>query len=117
MQKFVDRSKLRITVCHFPPGTSKWNKVEHRLLSYISMNWRGRPLTDYQTVVSLIAATTTRMGLIVKVRLDKKIYQRGIKVSAKELRSLRSTVMISTRNGITPSSQGMKVSKLKFHKC
>jgi transposase len=89
MQRFVDQSKLRITVCHFPPGTSKWNKVEHRLFSYISMNWRGRPLTDYQTVVSLIAATTTRTGLIVKVRLDKKIYQRGIKVSAKELKSLK----------------------------
>jgi transposase len=89
LQKLVDQSKLRITVCHFPPGTSKWNKVEHRLFSYISMNWRGRPLTDYQTVVSLIAATTTRTGLVVKVRLDKKTYQRGIKVGAKELQSLK----------------------------
>jgi transposase len=89
LQRFVDQSKLRITVCHFPPGTSKWNKIEHRLFSYISMNWRGRPLTDYQTVVSLIAATTTQTGLIVKVRLDKKTYQRGIKVDAKELNSLK----------------------------
>jgi hypothetical protein len=89
LQQFVDRSNLRITVCHFPPGTSKWNKVEHRLFSYISMNWRGCPLTDYQTVVSLIAATTTRTGLIVKVRLDKKTYQRGIKVDAKELKSFK----------------------------
>ena len=88
LQKFSDRAKLKISVCHFPPGTSKWNKVEHRLFSYISMNWRGRPLTDYQTVVNLIAATTTRTGLTVKVRLDKNTYQRGIKVSAKELHSL-----------------------------
>jgi len=88
LQTFSNQKELKITVCHFPPGTSKWNKVEHRLFSYISMNWRGRPLTDYQTVVSLIAATTTKTGLIVKVRLDKKKYQRGIKVSAQELRNL-----------------------------
>ncbi|OFZ38985.1 MAG: hypothetical protein A2504_04455 [Bdellovibrionales bacterium RIFOXYD12_FULL_39_22] len=54
-----------VTVCHFPPGTSKWNKIEHRLFSYISMNWRGKPLVDYQTVVNLIAATKTKTGLIV----------------------------------------------------
>ncbi|PIR15479.1 MAG: ISAzo13 family transposase [Elusimicrobia bacterium CG11_big_fil_rev_8_21_14_0_20_64_6] len=89
LQKLSDRHRLRITVCHFPPGTSKWNKIEHRLFSYISMNWRGRPLTDYQTVVSLIAATTTKTGLTVKARLDSKTYQRGIKVSAEEMESLR----------------------------
>jgi transposase len=77
--------KLRITVCHFPPGTSKWNKVEHRLFSFISMNWRGRPLTDYQTIVNLIASTTTKTGLTVRVRLDTNRYQRGVKVSAEEL--------------------------------
>jgi transposase len=89
LQALSDQTRLKITVCHFPPGTSKWNKIEHRLFSYISMNWRGRPLTDYQTVVSLIAATTTKTGLFVKVRLDKKTYERGIKVPAVELKNLK----------------------------
>ncbi len=89
LQALSDQTRLKITVCHFPPGTSKWNKVEHRLFSYISMNWRGRPLTDYQTVVNLIAATTTKAGLLVKVRLDKKTYERGIKVPAVEFKNLK----------------------------
>lgn len=89
LQKLSSQQGLRITVCHFPPGTSKWNKIEHRLFSYISMNWRGRPLTDYQTVVNLIASTTTTTGLIVKSRLDKKTYKRGIKVSNEELKNLK----------------------------
>lgn len=88
LQRLADESGLEITVCHFPPGTSKWNKVEHRLFSYISMNWRGRPLTDYQTVVNLIASTKTKTGLTVKVRLDKNTYQRGIKVSPDELKKI-----------------------------
>jgi hypothetical protein len=85
LQKLSNQQKIRITVCHFPPGTSKWNKIEHRLFSFISMNWRGHPLTDYQTIVNLIASTTTKAGLTVKVRLDINRYQRGIKVSAEEL--------------------------------
>ena len=85
LQEFANRQKLRITVCHFPPGTSKWNKIEHRLFSFITMNWRGRPLTDYQTIVNLIASTTTKTGLTVKVRLDTNRYRRGVKVSAEEL--------------------------------
>lgn len=85
LQKLANQHDLAITVCHFPPGTSKWNKIEHRLFSYITMNWRGRPLTDYQSVVNLIASTKTKTGLTVKARLDKKTYQRGIKVSAEEL--------------------------------
>lgn len=85
LQKLANQKRMRITVCHFPPGTSKWNKIEHRLFSFISMNWRGRPLTDYQTIVNLIASTTTKTGLTVKVRLDTNRYQRGIKVSAEEL--------------------------------
>ena len=88
LQKFSNRTKLKITVCHFPPGTSKWNKIEHRLFSFITMNWRGRPLTDYETVVNLIAATTTKTGLTVRARLDKNIYPRGIKVSKEELQKL-----------------------------
>jgi hypothetical protein len=88
LHKLASQQKLRITVCHFPPGTSKWNKIEHRLFSFISMNWRGRPLTDYRTVVNLIASTTTKSGLTVKVRLDKKSYQRGIKVSPEEMQKI-----------------------------
>lgn len=88
LQKLCDRTKMKITVCHFPPGTSKWNKIEHRLFSFITMNWRGRPLTDYVTVVNLIAATTTKAGLTVKARLDQNIYPRGIKVSKEELQQI-----------------------------
>ena len=88
LQKFCDRENLKITVSHFPPGTSKWNKIEHRLFSYITMNWRGRPLVDYRTVVNLIAATTTKTGLTVKARLDKKKYAKGIKVPAEEIKRL-----------------------------
>src|ERR1700758_4368898 len=73
--------KLPITVCHLPPGTSKWNKVEHRLFSFISMNWRGKPLRSYRTVVQLIAATKTDTGLTVRAELDENKYPKGIKVS------------------------------------
>jgi len=72
---------LRITVCHLPPGTSKWNKIEHRLFSHISMNWRGRPLTSHEVLIATIAATTTGTGLSVKAVLDNNIYPRGIKIS------------------------------------
>ena len=88
LQKFCDEENMKITVCHFPPGTSKWNKIEHRLFSYISMNWRGRPLTDYKTVVDLIASTKTKSGLKVKVRLDKRKYKKGRKVSKSEIEKL-----------------------------
>ena len=88
LQKFCDQEDLQITVCHFPPGTSKWNKIEHRLFSYISMNWRGRPLTDYRTIVSLIASTKTKSGLSIKVRLDKRKYKKGRKIKKRELEKL-----------------------------
>ena len=91
LQALATQQRFTITVCHFPPGTSKWNKIEHRLFSFITLNWRGRPLTDYRTIVSLIAATTTRTGLTVKARLDRRAYKRGIKVSAKEMKSLNLT--------------------------
>jgi hypothetical protein len=71
---------LRITVCHLPPGTSKWNKIEHRLFSHISMNWRGRPLTSHEVIVQTIAATTTSTGLTVRAELDDSIYPKGIKI-------------------------------------
>ncbi len=88
LQKFATEERLTITVSHFPPGTSKWNKIEHRLFSFISANWRGRPLTDYRTIVNLIAGTTTQAGLTVKVRLDRRKYKRGIKVTKKEMQAL-----------------------------
>jgi hypothetical protein len=74
LQRLADQTGLALRVCHFPPGTSKWNKVEHRLFSFISSNWRGEPLRDYETVVWLIAATTTAKGLKVTCRLDRRKY-------------------------------------------
>ena len=85
LQKLADRTGLEIAVCHFPPGTSKWNKVEHRLFSFISSNWRGEPLADYQTIVSLIARTTTAAGLTVQCHLDRQHYVVGKRVSDEEL--------------------------------
>jgi transposase len=82
---------LSITVCHFPPGTSKWNKIEHRLFSAISMNWRGRPLTSHQVIVDLIAATTTKTGLKVRAQLDRGYYPTGIKVTDAELAAVPIT--------------------------
>lgn len=84
LQKLADSTGLSIRVCHFPPGTSKWNKVEHRLFSFISSNWRGEPLRDYETVVRLIARTTTAKGLKVTCRLDRRRYPVGRKVTNKE---------------------------------
>jgi hypothetical protein len=84
LQKFADETGLAISVCHFPPGTSKWNKVEHRLCSFISSNWRGEPLRDYETIVRLIAHTTTATGLQVKCRLDRRKYPTGRKVTDEE---------------------------------
>jgi len=88
LQGLADQTGLSIAVCHFPPGTSKWNKVEHRLFSFISSNWRGEPLRDYQTVVRLIAATTTAKGLTVTCRLDRRSYLPGRKVTKQEMASL-----------------------------
>ncbi len=88
LQRLADTLNLAIHVSHFPPGTSKWNKVEHRLFSFISMNWRGRPLRCYETVINLISNTTNRGGLVVRARLDRRSYPIGKKVSAKELREL-----------------------------
>ncbi len=84
LQRLADELRLPISVCHFPPGTSKWNKVEHRLFSFISSNWRGEPLTDYATVVNLISRTTTTTGLTVSCRLDRRRYPIGRKVSDEE---------------------------------
>ncbi len=84
LQNLADELQMPISVSHFPPGTSKWNKVEHRLFSFISQNWRGRPLLDYETVINLISRTTTTTGLKVKCKLDRGKYTPGTKVSDKE---------------------------------
>jgi hypothetical protein len=89
LQGLADHLRLRLKVCHFPPGTSKWNKIEHRLFSFITQNWRGRPLVSHQAIVSLIAATTTRAGLIVKAALDTNCYETCLKVSDTELGRLQ----------------------------
>jgi len=91
LQKLADETHLTIYVRHFPPGTSKWNKIEHRLFSYISRNWRGQPLIDRATVINLIANTKTKNGLTVEALLDENIYPTGIKVSPKELDAVRLT--------------------------
>jgi hypothetical protein len=88
LQQLSKESGLEITVCHYPPGTSKWNKIEHRMFSFISMNWRGEPLVSFETVIQLITATTTRTGLKIKARLDKCVYATGIKIAKEEMEKL-----------------------------
>lgn len=88
LSKLAAEAGIDITVCHFPPGTSKWNKIEHRLFSAISTNWRGRPLESHEVIVDLIAATTTRTGLKVRARLDQSYYPKGRKVTDKQLAGL-----------------------------
>lgn len=89
LQELADQIGLTLRVCHFPPGTSKWNKIEHRLFSFISKNWRGKPLVSRQAIVNLIASTTTKTGLIVRAALDTTPYETGIKVSDAELARVR----------------------------
>ncbi len=88
LQAFADQSGLAVSVCHFPPGTSKWNKIEHRMFSFISMNWRGRPLVSHEVIVGLIASTTTTQGLTIQCALDQGLYPKGIKVSDQEMDAL-----------------------------
>ena len=91
LQRLADQTGLSITVCHFPPGTSKWNKVEHRLFSFISSNWRGEPLRDYETIVRLIASTTTAKGLTVTCRLDRRRYPVGKKITKEKMARINIT--------------------------
>ena len=88
LQKLADELGLTITVCHLPPGTSKWNRIEHRLFSFITGNWRGKPLVSHQVIVQLIAATTTKTGLTVRCELDQNTYPAGIKVSDAEIEAV-----------------------------
>ena len=89
LQGLADEIGLRISVCHFPPGTSKWNKIEHRMFCHITENWRGRPLVSLRAIVSLIASTTTSTGLMVKAAPDTDHYDTAIKVSDEEMAGLR----------------------------
>jgi Rhodopirellula transposase. len=88
LQDLATRLKLNITVCHYPPGTSKWNKIEHRLFSFISLNWKGVPLKNYETIINLISGTITKTGLKIKANLDQKKYQKGIKVSEEDFEKI-----------------------------
>jgi transposase len=88
LQRLADETGLEITVCHFPPGTSKWNKIEHRLFSFISQNWRGKPLVSYEVIIKLIAATRTRAGLTVQSRLDTNTYQTSRKIADSQMDAL-----------------------------
>jgi hypothetical protein len=91
LQKLANELKLPITVCHLPPGASKWNKIEHRLFSFISINWRGKPLRSYRTIVQLIAATTTDAGLKVRAELDANKYPKGVKINDARLAAVNLT--------------------------
>jgi len=88
LQNFVDEVGIPVSVCHFPPGTSKWNKIEHRMFSHITKNWRGRPLTSHEVIVNLIANTTTNAGLKIQSALDTKEYPTGIKITEKEMAAI-----------------------------
>ena len=91
LAKLARETGLDITVCHYPPGTSKWNRIEHKMWSFISMNWRGRPLTSYRTIIELISATTTATGLTIRAEADTNRYETGVKVSDEELATVPLT--------------------------
>jgi hypothetical protein len=97
----ADEIGIPITVCHYPPGTSKWNRVEHRLFSFISLTWKGQPLWNYETVVNLIGATHTKTGLKVKAILDTNEYETGLEVSKEQMASYRSAHTRHIQTGIT----------------
>ena len=88
LQQLADQLGRELTVCHYPPGTSKWNKIEHRMFSFISLNWKGQPLVSYETVVNLIGTTRTRGGLRVKAALDSGSYELGVKIPDAEMARL-----------------------------
>ena len=88
LQRLADETGLELRICHLPPGTSKWNKIEHRLFSFISQNWRGKPLVSHQVIVDIIAATSTKTGLKVRAQIDSNLYPSGLKVSDKQVAAL-----------------------------
>ena len=88
LQRLTDEFGLAVTVCHYPPGTSKWNKIEHRMFSFISMNWQGKPLATYETIVNLIGSTRTKTGLRVKAKLDRTHYEKGVKITDEQMEEI-----------------------------
>ena len=101
---------LEITVCHYPPGTGKWNKVEHRMFSFITMNWRSRPLISYRTIIELISATTQK-GLRIRAERDLEGYPTGVKITDAELKAVPLTPTHGTVTGTTPSAQLLNQSR------
>ena len=91
LQRLADETGLRIEVCHFPPGTSKWNKIEHRMFSFMSINWRGKPLESLEVIIELIGATTTTTGLKIYAQIDNRVYEKGITVSDQQLAAINLT--------------------------
>ena len=115
LQELADELDLTLKVCHFPPGTSKWNKIEHRLFCFITKNWRGRPLTTYEVIVNLIASTTTKTGLIVRAAIDSNDYETGITVSDDELTRLRNrTSQVPRRMELHNQTSPIKLLNLFF---
>ena len=106
LQVLADELGITISVCHLPPGTSKWNRIEHRLFAFITQNWRGKPLVSHQVIIQLIANTTTDTGLTVACELDDNTYPKGIKVSDAEMASLNIHPPTSTASGTIPSPRG-----------
>jgi hypothetical protein len=107
LQRLADTTGLQIIVCHFPPGTSKWNKIEHRLFSFMSLNWRGKPLESHEVIINLINATTTSIGLTVYAQLDKRPYPTRIEVTDEQLAAVnitRNTFHGEWNYSITPST-------------
>ena len=88
LQQFSDQTGLEMVVGHYPPGTSKWNKIEHRMFSFISMNWKGEPLVSFETVVNMISATTTKKGLRIQAMLDPSVYETGVKITDEQMKQL-----------------------------
>src|SRR6202011_3710157 len=113
LQALANELGLTITVCHLPPGTSKWNKIEHRLFSFITVNWRGKPLRSYRTIVQLIAATTTDTGLKVRAELDENKYPKGVKVSDAQLATVN--LATTTLKASTPKSRNSLSRRLRRH--
>jgi len=103
LQKFVNETKLKVTVCHYPPGTSKWNKIEHRMFSFISQNWKGKPLVSYESIISLINGTKTKKGLTIKAKIDERIYQKGKIVSNDEFKKINIRYDVPTKFNYTIS--------------
>ena len=91
LQQFANETGIAITVCHYPKGTSKWNKIEHRMFSFISIHWRGKPLVSYETVINLIGSTTTKTGLKIKVKLDRREYALGAEFTDEQMKSIKIT--------------------------